>query len=211
VSESTPHSSPPLSQRAERTRGRILDAAGFCFAASGYAKTTVEAIALQTGVSKALVYNHFRGKEQILEAALARTLADWHEATRATGWPEGESVLRGLADMHRAGLQYARDNPMVRALFRLDPLVLLDMRRSAAVRRSLEEFRVELVVAIRAGVESGELRDDLDVERAAEVVRILHMAFIDHVMNPEWIDASDERLIETSLEILLRGLAREPR
>ena len=100
---------------------------------------------------------------------------------------------------------------MVRALFRLDPLVLLDMRRSAAVRRSLEEFRGELVVAIRTGVESGELRDDLDVERAAEVVRILHMAFIDHLMNPEWIDASDERLIEVSLEILLRGLARELR
>jgi AcrR family transcriptional regulator len=113
--------------------------------------------------------------------------------------------------MHRAGLQYARDNPLVRALFRLDPLVLLDMRRSAAIRRSLEEFRAQLVTAIRAGVDSGELREDLDVERAAEVVRILHLAFIDHLLNPEWIDASDQRLVEASLEVLFHGLAREKR
>jgi AcrR family transcriptional regulator len=211
VSTVVPQSPPARSERAERTRQRILDAAGHCFAASGYAKTTVEQIALQAGFSKALVYNHFRGKEQILEAVLERTLADWDEATRATGWPEGESVLRGIADMHRAGLQYARDNPLVRALFRLDPLVLLDMRRSAAIRRSLEEFRAQLVTAIRAGVDSGELREDLDVERAAEVVRILHLAFIDHLLNPEWIDASDQRLVEASLEVLFRGLAREKR
>jgi AcrR family transcriptional regulator len=211
VSTAAPQPPPARSERAERTRQRILDAAGHCFAASGYAKTTVEQIALQAGFSKALVYNHFRGKEQILEAVLERTLAAWDEATRATGWPEGESVLQGIADMHRAGLQYARDNPLVRALFRLDPLVLLDMRRSAAIRRSLEEFRAQLVTAIRAGVDSGELREDLDVERAAEVVRILHLAFIDHLLNPEWIDASDQRLIEASLEVLFRGLAREKR
>jgi AcrR family transcriptional regulator len=197
------------SGRSERTRQRLLDAAGYCFAAAGYAKTTVEEIALKAGVSKGLVYHHFHGKEQILEAVLERTLADWDQASRTAGWPEGESVLQGLAEMHRAGLRYARENPLVRALFQLDPLVLLDMRRSAAVRRSLEQFRSQLEKAIRHGVESGELRKDLDVERAAEVVRILHLAFIDHLLNPEWIDASDQQLIEVSLDVLFRGLARE--
>ena len=211
MSISVPHSAPTRTERTERTRQRILDAAGHCFAASGYARTAVERIAVQAGVSKALVYNYFRSKEQILEAVLERTLEDWDEATRATGWAEGESVLQGIADMHRAGLEYARDNPLVLALFRLDPLVLLDIRRSAAVRQSLERFRTKLVTAIRAGVESGELRGDLDVERAADVVRILHLAFIDHLVNPEWIDASDERLTEASLDVLFRGLTRETR
>jgi AcrR family transcriptional regulator len=202
---------PARTERAERTRHRILDAAGHCFAANGYAKTTVEEIALQAAVSKALVYHHFRGKEQILEAVLERTLADWDEAARTANWPEGKSVLQGLAEMHRATLQYARDNPLVRALVQNDPLVLLDMRRSAAVRGSLEQFRAQLVEAIRAGVESGELREDLDVERSAEVVRILQLAFIEHLLDPGWIDASDERLIEASLDVLFRGLAREVR
>jgi len=199
------------SERAERTRQRILDAAGHCFAASGYAKTTVEEIALQAGVSKGLVYHHFRGKEQILEAVLERTVEDWDEATRTANWPEGKSVLQGLADVHRAMVQYARDNPLVRALFQNDPLVLPEMRRSAAVRGALDQFRAQLVEAIHVGVESGELREDLDVERSAEVVRILCLAFIEHLLDPEWIDAFDERLVEASLDVLFRGLAREER
>ncbi len=206
-----PPAPPARTERAERTRRRLLDAAGHCFAASGYAKTTVEESALQAAVAKALGDHHFRGKEQILEAVLERTLDDWDEATRTAHWPGGKSVLQGLAEMHRATLEYARENPLLRALFQNDPLVLLDMRRSAAVRRSLEEFRTQLVEAIRAGVESGELREDLDVERSAEVVRILHLAFIEHLFEPEWIDASDERLIDASLDVLFRGLAREER
>jgi len=211
MSTTTSEAPPARTERAERTRHRILDAAGHCFAASGFAKTTVEQIALQAAVSKALVYHHFRGKEQILEAVLERTLDDWDEATRTANWPDGKSVLQGLAEMHRATLEYARNNPLLRALFQNDPLVLLDMRGSAAVRRSLEEFRAQLIAAIRAGVESGELRQDLDVERSAEVVRILHMTFIEHLFEPEWIDASDERLIDASLDVLFRGLAREER
>ena len=85
MSISVPHPAPTRTERTERTRQRILDAAGHCFAASGYARTAVERIAVQAGVSKALVYNYFRGKEQILEAVLERTLEDWDEATRATG------------------------------------------------------------------------------------------------------------------------------
>ena len=211
MSTTAPQAPPARSERAERTRQRILDAAGHCFAGSGYAKTTVEEIAVQAGVSKGLVYHHFRGKEQILEAVLERTLADWDEATQTANWPDGGSVLQGLAEMHRGTLRYARDNPLVRALFQNDPLVLLDMRGSAAVRHSLEQFRAQLVEAIRVGVESGELREDLDVERSAEVVRILHLAFIEHLLDPEWIDTSDERLVEASLDVLFRGLAREPR
>jgi AcrR family transcriptional regulator len=208
MSTTPTQATPARSERAERTRQRILDAAGHCFAANGYAKTTVEEIAIQAGVSKALVYHHFRGKEQILEAVLERTLDDWDAAIHTANWPEGKSVLQGLAEMHRATLQYARGNPLVRALFQNDPLVLLDMSGSAAVRSSLEGFRAQLVETIRTGVESGELRPDLDVERSAEVVRILHLAFIEHLLNPQWIDASDERLIEASLDVLFRGLAR---
>ena len=211
MSTTAPQAPQARTERAERTRHRILGAAGHCFAASGYAKTTVEQIALQAAVSKALVYHHFRGKEQILEAVLERTLDDWDEATRTANWPEGKSVLQGLAEMHRAMLQYARDNPLLRALLQNDPAVLLDMSRSAAVRNSLEEFRAQLVEAIRAGVASGELRADLDVERSAEVVRILLLAFIEHLFDRDWIDASDERLIDASLDVLFRGLAREER
>jgi AcrR family transcriptional regulator len=202
----------PATSRVERTRRRILRAAGLCFAAQGFSKTTVPEIAAAAGVSKGLVYHHFRAKELILEALLERTLADW---SRVSGIREHVartgSVLAGLERALRGSLDYARSNPLVRALFQLDPLVVQGLGSSAAVQRSVADGRAQLVEAMRAGIAAGELRADLDPERAADLLRMLMIAFVDHLLDPRWIDASDEVLVSTSLDVLCRGLRAEAR
>jgi TetR/AcrR family acrAB operon transcriptional repressor len=207
MSEPAPQTQPARSERAQRTRQRILDAAGACFAGAGFSKTTVEEIAAAAGVSKGIVYHHFRGKEDVLESLLERTLEEWALASalddRMAG---GDSVQQAIAGMMRSSLEYARTNPLVRALFQLDPLVVMGLGSSSAVRRSIEEGRQRMVEAVRRGVALGELRDDLDPERTADVVRMMSMALLEHLLNPEWIDASDERLVDTSLEVLFHGI-----
>jgi TetR/AcrR family acrAB operon transcriptional repressor len=159
----------PRSDRAERTRQRILDTAAQCFAASGFSKTTVEEIATGAGVSKALVYHHFRGKEAIFEELLERTLSDWARVGRIDEHLQsGDSVIPALGDMLRASLAYARGNPLVRSLYQLDPLVVSFVGSSAAVRRHSDEGRATLTEAVRRGIASGELRRDLDPERVAD-------------------------------------------
>ncbi len=208
MSEASPHALAPRSDRAERTRQRILDAAAQCFAASGFSKTTVEAIAAGAGVSKALVYHHFRGKEAIFEELLERTLAEWARVGRIDEHlTTGASVIDALAGMVRASLAYARSNPLVRSLYQFDPLVVSFVGSSAAVRKHAEEGRARLVEAIRRGVAAGELRRDLDPARVADAARLLMMALIDHLLNPQWLDASDERFVETCLAVLSRGVA----
>jgi AcrR family transcriptional regulator len=182
---------PARTPRAERSRQRILDAAGQCFAASGYAKTTVEEVASRAGVSKGLVHHHFGTKERILEAVVERTLAKWDAVSRVEAMVSGESVLEGIAEMHRASL--------------------LDAGIGRAVRSVMRRLRAALVDTVRIGIESGELRLDLDAEQAADVVLVHHLAYIQHVIDPEWVDVSHDALIEAGLDILLRGLAREPR
>ncbi|MDJ0786455.1 MAG: TetR/AcrR family transcriptional regulator [Myxococcota bacterium] len=205
MSQITLEPAPARPGRAERTRQRILDAAGQSFAAAGYAKTTVEDIAARAGVSKGLVYHHFRGKEAVHRAVLRRTLDDWHEACRG----EGGRVLERIAAMLRRALAYAKDNPLLHALFRLDQLVLLDTASRGVVKESLERMHTELVELLQEGMATGELRDDLDVTHVADLIRIQQMAFIDHVLNPEWIDASDDGLVEAGIAVLCNGLARE--
>jgi len=202
----------PVASRAERTRRRILHSAAKSFAAKGFSKTTVEEIAASAGVSKGLVYHHFRGKELILEALLDRTLTDW---TRVSGIREHAartgSVFAGLERALCGSLEYAKSNPLLRALFKLDPLVVQGLGSSAAVKRSVADGRAQLVEAMRAGVASGELRSDLDPERAADLLRMLVFAFVDHLLDPRWIDASDDALVATCLEVLRRGLCAEAR
>lgn len=48
------------------SRQRILDAALEVFANQGYSSSTVEAIARTAGISKGLLYNYFKGKDDVL-------------------------------------------------------------------------------------------------------------------------------------------------
>ena len=206
MSQPTPQLTTPRPDRAERTRQRILEAAGLCFAASGYARTTVEAIAARAGVSKGIVYHHFRGKEQILERVLERTLDEWSSAVGLDHIQAGGgSLLAALAEAQRRSLAFAREHPLVRSLFQLDGDVLLTLASSRSVREAVERSHKQLVEAIRQGIARGELRSDLDPERTADVVRLHQMALIDHLLNPEWIEVSDE-LVETGLDLLFHGM-----
>jgi AcrR family transcriptional regulator len=208
VAEPSPQALLLRSDRAERTRQRIRDAAAQCFAASGFSRTTVEQIAAGAGVSKALVYHHFRTKEAIFEELLERTLTEWSRVGRIDEHlTAGGTVVDALAGMVRGSLAYARSNPLVRSLYQFDPLVVSFVGSSAAVRKHSNEGRARLVDAIERGVGAGDLRSDLDPARVADVARMLIMAMIDHVLNPEWLDASDERFVETCLEVLFRGVA----
>ncbi len=204
MSQPAPQVEAPRTDRAERTRQRILEAAGQAFAQAGFAKTTVEAIAARAGVSKGIVYHHYRGKEQLLELVLEATLAEWADAARLD--VGGGSVLAAIAESQRRSIAFARVNPLVRSLFLLDPEVLLTLGNSAAVKDSIAQGRRLLIEAIEAGIERGELRPELDATRTADLVRMNLMSMIDHLIDPRWVDVSDE-LVEDGLTLLVRGLA----
>jgi AcrR family transcriptional regulator len=195
--------------RAERTRRRILEAAGRCFADLGFAKTTVEEIARAAGVSKALVYVHFRGKEELLEAVFEATLEEWGAFT----WSEVErqdhgSVAGALAAMHRASIEYARDHPLLRSIFNRDAAMAVAPHLRPLGRRSQEAWRERLVAFIERGIASGELRTDLDPHHLADVIRLLHMSFLDRLFDPESINVTSPELIDTSVKVLQGGILR---
>lgn len=207
MSQPAPQAEPQRLPRAERTRQRILEAAGLCFASAGFAKTTVEAIAARAGVSKGIVYHHYRGKEQILELVLENTMEEWSSAARLDeALARGGSVLEAISEVHRGAVAFAREHPLVRSLFQLDNDVLLTLANSQAVRDSIETHRANMISALRIGIERGELRQELNPERAADIVRLHYMAILDHLFDPQWFDVTDD-LIDTGLDILFMGLA----
>jgi AcrR family transcriptional regulator len=196
-------------ERAERTRRRILEAAGRCFADLGFAKATVEEIARAAGVSKALVYVHFRGKEELLEAVFEATLDEWGAFT----WSEVErdgtsSIAAAIAIMHRASIDYARDHPLLRSIMNRESAIALAPHLRPLGRRAQERWRERLVGLIEAGIESGELRADLAPGQVADVVRLLHLAFLDRLFDPEPINVASPELIETSMKVLHGGILR---
>lgn len=85
------------------TRERILGAAVVCVGRSGFAKTSIEAVAAEAGVGRATVYRYFPGGK---EEVFAQTIA-W-EVFRFFQRLADEVDERGdLADRLEAGLRFA--------------------------------------------------------------------------------------------------------
>ena len=61
---------------------------------------------------------------------------------------------------------------------------------------------------LERGIASGELRSDLDPQRVADVIRLLHMAFLDRLFDPDPINVTNPDLIESSIKVLHGGILR---
>ena len=78
-------------------RARVLDAAAAAFARRGFAKTTIDDIALAVGATKGLVYYHFRSKFDIFLAAYELGM----HKVKAVVEPLAESPGSGLERLKR--------------------------------------------------------------------------------------------------------------
>jgi AcrR family transcriptional regulator len=191
----------------EVKRRRILTAATRLFARRGFAKTTVEEIALEAGVSKGLVYVHFPSKEALLEKVLSIAIVEWSEATKEATRGLGDSMAELIASVLSASIVYAKRNPILCAILGQDPRGLLPEQLDHTDRlarnytRTMERF-------LRRGVERGELREDLDVEYTARYIWLLHRALVNELFvpgrSPRELDS--ERLVESVAAMITSGL-----
>ncbi|CAL1240425.1 TetR family transcriptional regulator [Candidatus Methylocalor cossyra] len=146
------HRDPPRPRRGAATRGAILAAARARFAADGYERATIRAIAAEAGVDPALVVRHYGNKAGLFAAAAAAELdlrlpdlrAGPREAVGATlvehflcRWEQDEAlkVLLRTAATHDTAAEH------LRALFaaQVAPAIaaLCHDPRSAPVRAGL--------------------------------------------------------------------------
>ena len=196
----------PFSERVARTRERVLTAAGQCFAERGFAKSTVEEIASRAGVSKGIVYVHFRGKEDLLEKVLAVTLERWHREVWSAVESEASSALEGIEVFHRRSFDFARRHPVLRTILARDSRLLLTPDHETP-RRAMERWRRSLTSLVERGVEAGEIRSDLETEQLVDVLRLHHLAFLDRLYTTTSLDVTKRGLLDTSVEVLLAGIA----
>jgi AcrR family transcriptional regulator len=111
-------------------RERILDAAAEVMRARGAARATTKEIARAAGYSEALLYKHFRDKEELLLFVLKERMPAFR-GTMAAG--EGEVAANLAAFVHRALNFYLRAFPMMASMAAQPPLM-------AASRESMRKY-----------------------------------------------------------------------
>jgi len=153
----------PGRPRSEQVEDAILDAViGLLGQGVSYDALSMEQIATTAGVGKAAIYRRWANKEALVLATLRRT---FHSTPRAV--PRGDSVRADLIDL----MQQMRHNVLHSAEGAAFAVLIQTLATNVALMHRYQETVIEprreqYREVLRRGVADGELRADLDVERA---------------------------------------------
>ena len=105
----------------EATKNQILDAAEAEFAVTGLGAARTEAIAAQTGVTKAMIYYYFQSKEELYRSVLERCLSDalgTFDQLQLDYLPPDAALVRLLTKM----LDCMSENPRIGSILSLEAI-----------------------------------------------------------------------------------------
>lgn len=105
--------SPTPQHRLTAAERRVLieRAASRLFAEQGYAKTTVEEIVRAAGVTKPMLYRHFKSKQALCVALLTRARDELVAAPLARFDPDVDGLRAQLPGMLDAWLEHVEEHP----------------------------------------------------------------------------------------------------
>ena len=178
-----------------RTRAAILDGVQRCLERDGVRRTSMSDVAVEAGVAKATLYNHFHAKDEVLAALVeARGAALAQECTELAGapGPRGASSRLVAAVLHAT--QVLSTSTALRRVAEAEPAVLAPLAAPGtspawdAARASVRQ------VLTAAGASDG---DD------AVVLVLRHL--LSHVLWPATPSEAQQ-----AAELLARALAGEP-
>jgi len=186
---------------SERKRQRILEAARACFGRLGYSGAKVETIAAEAGVSNGLLYQFFRGKDELFEVVVDELIRDWIQAMVPRGGEERQSSSAALESMFRNSIAFTTDHPLLPAVFTEDSLLQLS-RFSDSGSRHVSPYREHVAGILRGGIASGEFREDLDVESTADIVCQLQIDYSTRAYRRDPDFPISARLIDTAVRFI---------
>jgi AcrR family transcriptional regulator len=183
-------------------RAALLAIAARLFAERGFKNTTVRDIAEEAGILSGSLYHHFASKEAMVDELLDTFQTElWEQydaidASDRTPREKLEAVVRAsfdAIDQHHSEV----------AIFQTDAAYLSGFERFSYLEERNKRFRELWTRLLTEGVESGELRADLDIELVYRFLRDTVWVAV------RWYrpggGLSPERVADQYLSILLEG------
>lgn len=172
-----PNRSAPPSGDVADTEARILRAARVCFERHGFAKTTMDDIARETGISRPTIYNYFPGKAEIIERIGFEELDLINSVVRTRiGWQDSFAEL--ATESIVSAVLVSQENQYIRQFVEaLD----VNTTRKAPSSAYETEARTRWQAILGRARASNELAADLEIEEvvdwiAANIVSLLRSA-----------------------------------
>ncbi|MBI3691121.1 MAG: TetR/AcrR family transcriptional regulator [Mycolicibacterium aromaticivorans] len=160
---------PPAAKAAE-TRERIMRAAREVFSELGYDAATFQAIAIRADLTRPAINHYFASKRLLYQEVVDQTNASVIES--AVHQSQRESTLAGRIRVFIEAAVHAQGQDRSVAAFLVTSVLESERHPELAESNhdSREFTRGYVKAAIKDAVESGEVRADIDVEAAAEML-----------------------------------------
>ena len=175
------------------SKQNIIRVAFALFLENGYKEVTIKNIMKATGLSKGAIYHHFTSKEEIYTAALdtyyfdlllsdqLRDLTGDFEQDITFIYKYVASMFQNVENLTETGLKYP-----VRDFFRFQ----LESEKNDEIRKKIYQavlqYRKIIRNLVQSAKDSGQLRDDIDVEIIAmQIIGLIEGIAIHHSTQKE--------------------------
>jgi AcrR family transcriptional regulator len=197
----------PVSTNEVREQ-RILDAAAELIIRHGYDKTTMNDVADAIGVSRGVVYLHFKSKDKLFEALLYRETLQYAQA-----WLDYiEADPRGgtIGGIYRAVLHAINNRPLMQAMMRRDRSVVGNYLRKPDNLFAAMQSGSMWADTMRAMQAAGVVRKDADAHAMATIMDMLSFGLVSitEFRDPEALPSFDV-LMEAMADMMDRVLTPE--
>ncbi len=194
----------------------IYSAAVDEFATHGYSSASMNSLVRKAGISKGSLFQYFRSKPELFDG-IVRVAFNRVKSTlrNVRAESEGRDLPERLEMLLRSGFRFIREHPrLARIYFHLlhSGDAPFGTERLRYLSRRSQEFLVEMLAEAR---DSGELAENLDLERSAFLLNtmfegLLRAFYLEH-LDPEsrlfQADRSEqERWVRCFLTLVSRGL-----
>lgn len=153
----------------ERAREVILHAAADTFAESGYVKTSMKGIASHAGISVGMLYNYFKGKEEIYRELIEHYFTHLQERATAACNTDDPPVDQILCRIRSAVEFYWENRSLAMMYLNENPL-----RLEYIVKGWEERNRSVISGLLSSAIERGEIVDEDPVVLAALILGAIH-------------------------------------
>ena len=183
-------------------KNEIITASVELFLQNGYESTSVESIIKKLGVAKGCFYHHFRSKQEVFEACIARLTESLLDSYLRILEDPTKPAKQKLFDYVTYNFQLVQNNPSMHEAIRLD---MFNAMHTRVVRESVLQIRPVFIRLIEQGQAEGDFKV-MSAEFSAVALlgafQDIHLVYSDDPQAElnqlkEWIVDLMERILQT--------------
>ena len=205
-----PASALPSTEKGRDTRRRLMKAAAQLYE-NGYANARITDITDAAGLSAGAFYRYFEDRQQLTRELLREMMDEMYVFIRSP-FDETQPIRSVLESTRKYFEFYEAHRALLGVVVELSQTDAEVAHLWDAVKRA---FNDRIVRSLERGIAAGQMRDDLDLALAAEMLRSMteYYAFQRFVLNGSGLsDVSLEQATNAIAEIWISGMGldREP-